>query len=239
MADPAQAQSPRRGACDPPYRVVVFDCDSTLSRIEGIEDLAGPHLAEIAALTARAMAGELPLEAVYGKRLELIRPSREDLARVALRYAEEALPRARETVAALHLLGKEVHVVSGGLLPAVRPFAQSLGIDPSRVHAVDLSFDDAGHYLGFDQKSPLARAGGKALVLTPLAARGPLALVGDGATDLEAAPVCARFVAFTAVAARPLVVAGADRVCSGEELTDLLPHLLSEAELSRLASHTA
>jgi len=55
----------------PPYGTIAFDCDSTLSTIEGIDELAaligvGVDGAEIAALTERAMAGEIALEEVYG-----------------------------------------------------------------------------------------------------------------------------------------------------------------------------
>ena len=62
---------------EPPYGTVVFDCDSTLSTIEGIDelcDIVGVEAADVAELTTRAMAGELPLEEVYARRLELLRP---------------------------------------------------------------------------------------------------------------------------------------------------------------------
>lgn len=226
--------SERPGSAAPPYDVVVFDCDSTLSRIEGIEDLAREQADEIRALTDRAMLGEVPLEEVYGRRLELIRPSRAALARVADRYGEEALPGAAHTVATLRELGKEVRVVSGGLLPCVRPFAARLGIDPELVFAVDAATEEDGSWQDFDRASPLARAGGKLDLLRSWGDLGSIALVGDGATDLEAAPACARFIAFTAVAARPAVVAGADAVCAGPGLDALLPLLLTPEELATL-----
>ena len=62
---------------EPPYGTLVFDCDSTLSELEGVDELCaivGVERAEVEALTHRAMAGELPLEEVYGARLELLRP---------------------------------------------------------------------------------------------------------------------------------------------------------------------
>ena len=75
---------------EPPYDAVVFDCDSTLSELEGIDELAGGRSAEVSELTARAMAGELPMEAVYGRRLELLRPTRTELEQVALDRELEA-----------------------------------------------------------------------------------------------------------------------------------------------------
>ena len=52
---------------EPPFGTVVFDCDSTLSTIEGIDELCGivgVAAGDVAELTTRAMAGELALRAV-------------------------------------------------------------------------------------------------------------------------------------------------------------------------------
>jgi len=130
-----------RLAHGPPFAAVVFDCDSTLSTIEGIEELTAGH-PEIAALTSKAMEGLVPLEEVYGKRLELAGPVASDMGRIAERYQATALAGAAELVAALHHLGKRVEIVSGGLLPAVRAFGVQLGVPADRIHAVDLSFND-------------------------------------------------------------------------------------------------
>ena len=50
------------------YPLVVFDCDSTLSTIEGVDELAlrAGVGDEVARLTTAAMAGEVPLDQVYG-----------------------------------------------------------------------------------------------------------------------------------------------------------------------------
>ncbi len=226
----------------PPYGTIVFDCDSTLSTIEGIEDLAVGHEARIRELTDAAMNGDLALEKVYGARLELIRPNASQVRRIGERYVETALPHARELVAALRFLGKRVAIVSGGLLPPVRVLAAHLGVDEDEVDAVGVFFDEGGAYAGFDEDSPLARAGGKLEVLSEIArgedAVGPVALVGDGATDLEAAPVLGRFVAFGGVVRRDAVFARADATCDIPDLAALLPLLTSPSERATLAGHT-
>lgn len=221
----------------PPYGTLAFDCDSTLSAMEGIEELAREN-AEVKTLTRAAMEGKIALEEVFGRRLALVRPSRADVERVGRLYVEKLVPGVAALVAALHALGKEVHVVSGGLLPAVRHVADALAIPAARVHAVDLSFDAQGAYAGFDAGSPLARAGGKIEVLRSLTRAGvPLAFIGDGATDLEAAPVCARFVAYGGVERREKVLAAA-RVKSLEpDFRSLVPLLLSPAEIATLATN--
>lgn len=215
----------------PPYDTIVFDCDSTLSAIEGIDELAGELRSELAALTERAMNGELALEDVYGLRLERVRPSRADLERVARRYVETLVPGMRELVARLVRCGKRVLVVSGGLLPAVRAVARELGVAQHDVHAVDVLFDEDGAYQGFEREHPLTRSGGKPALLARLTQRedlGRIAFVGDGATDLETAPHVARFVAFGAVMRRENVFArAAATALSTHELEHLL---LSPAE---------
>lgn len=221
----------------PPYGTVVFDCDSTLSEIEGIEELAHERREEIAELTNRAMNGELALEDVYAARLDLIQPSRADLERVADEYMARAVPNAGELVRALRDLDKRVVVVSGGLLPAVLPFAIGLGVDASCVQAVGVNFDASGAYAGFDLDSPLARSGGKPPVLASITAAsdaGALAFIGDGATDLEAAGEAARFIAFGGVVRRENVFARASVCCEAADLSALVPLLFSEAELEQL-----
>ena len=228
--------SARRPA-PPPYGTIVFDCDSTLSTIEGVEDLPRAGEGTVHALTERAMNGELPLEAVYRARLELIRPTQSEVTSVGRRYVETLVPGAQELFAALRFLEKRVRIVSGGLLPAVLTLGRHLGLGAEDIDAVDIYHDERGAYTGFDEHSPLARAGGKLEVLTHLAASSDarLALVGDGATDLEAASACARFVAFGGVVRREAVFAGADVTCDVLDMAALLPLLVSDEELARLS----
>jgi phosphoserine phosphatase len=206
-------------------RGVVFDCDSTLCAIEGIDELAGPHRSEIAALTEAAMRGEVPLEAVYGRRLDIIRPSRSRVEELGRLYVERLVPDAEAVVAALRYEGIDVRIMSGGLRPAVQAAAAALGIEPVRVSAVDIWFDEAGGYAGHDARSPLARSGGKLDVLKLIRREvaGPVIMVGDGITDLEARGAADLFVAYAGVIMRPEVVAEADVVIRSPSLAPVLP----------------
>lgn len=220
--------SPSAPAGGPRFATVVFDCDSTLSAIEGIDVLAGadPRVRE---LTDAAMAGRLPLDAVYGERLSLTRPDRARIDDLARRYVAALVPDARQVVGALLRAGVHVHVVSGGLRPALLPLAAELGIDAGAVHAVDLRLDDAGDFDGWQEDSPLARAGGKLALLRSLAdvLPRPVLLVGDGATDLEARDAVDLFVAYAGVVERPNVTAAADVVIRSASLAPLLPLALA------------
>ena len=203
---------------------VIFDCDSTLSAIEGIEELAHAHRQEIARLTESAMRGEILLEDVYGLRLELVRPTREQVDALGERYVRTLVTDARETIAALLAEGIEVRVMSGGIRQAVVTLALALGLPERAVAAVEVHFDANGAYAGFDRASPLARSGGKRTVLegwVPELPR-PIMLVGDGATDLEARPPADMFVAFAGVVERPVVIDAADVVVRTPSLAPIV-----------------
>jgi phosphoserine phosphatase len=224
----------------PPFASIWFDCDSTLSAIEGVDELLrwapAALCGEVAALTRRAMEGSLPLDAVYGQRLRLLAPRAEQVEAVGRLYCEHAVPDAREVVAALRALGKQIGIMSGGMLPAVRALAQHLGIDAGLVHAVALSFDAGGAYRDFDRATPLCRNGGKAELVRALPApMRPLAFVGDGATDLETQGAADLFVGYGGVAVREVVRARAQRWFATPSLAPLLGFVLTADERQRVA----
>jgi HAD superfamily phosphoserine phosphatase-like hydrolase len=211
----------------PKFKTVVFDVDSTLAAIEGIDWLAvlrGPEVAKHSEeLTARAMAGELPIEAVYTTRLERIRPTAQELMRLADAYQQAVEPGARELIGELQQARVHVHLLSGGLRPSIIPFALQLGVPADRVHAVSLAQDEDGTFSKLDGDQPLATQQGKPLTVQRLQLRGPVAMVGDGSTDAAVRGVVDNFYAYTGVARREKVVAVADAEAkSFEELRGLL-----------------
>ncbi len=209
------------------FDIICFDCDSTLSKIEGIDELArrvglGDELAK---LTDAAMNGDVPLEAIYSKRLELIKPSRAAIDWLADLYIEELVDGVVDVFTELAKSNKPVHIISGGLLPAILPLAKLLNIPETNVHAVDVYFADNGDYLNYETDSPLAKNGGKAVVVELLNSAN-LVLVGDGKTDLEAQQVGAKVIGFGGVVNRKLVRENADFFVADTNLTAVLPYIL-------------
>lgn len=218
----------------PKFSAICFDCDCTLTRIEGIDELArrSGQEDEIAPLTTAAMEGSVSLEDVYAKRLAIVRPNRDALAWLGQRYVEEIVDGAAETIATLQLLGKSVYLVSGGLLQPVVTLAQALAVPPSNVCAVEIYLDSDGNYVGFDAESALVRSDGKAEICRSIAARhGAVAMVGDGVTDLSARAGGAYVVGFGGVARRQAMAEGADYFVADATLTYTLEALLTDAEL--------
>jgi phosphoserine phosphatase len=191
-------------------KLICFDCDSTLSSVEGIDELArvrGPEIfAQVAALTEDAMNGKIRIEEIFGLRLTAIRPTLGDAAAVGRRYVENVEPAARETVARLGAMGWTSVIISGGFRQAIRPLADFLGID--RIEAVDLFFAADGSYTGYDSGYPSTRSGGKVAIVSRLREEfrpEKVVMVGDGVSDLETAPVVDLFVGFGGFATRERV----------------------------------
>lgn len=204
------------------YRLVFFDVDSTLVTIEGIDILAGGN-PEIATLTAAAMNGQIPLEEVYARRLQRIQPTHAQIQSLGRQYVDSLVPGAEDAVARLREAGAVVHIVSAGIEQAILPLADRLGI--RAVHAVRLRFaGDA--YDGFEP-SFLTQTGGKELVIRDVRARtkGGAAMIGDGASDLEAKPAVDLFIGFGGVHIRPLVRDNADVFVT--EMAAVIPHLIA------------
>lgn len=204
-------------------KLIFLDCDSTLSEIEGIDELArlrGPEtFEEVVALTNAAMNGQVPLDEVFGRRMEIIRPTQDMANQVAVRYLEQVTPGMSELVAGLQARGWLTVILSGGFAPLIGPLARALNI--VHIEAVPLAFDAQGGYAGFDEDYPTTRGGGKNVIIQEWCqAMLPerVVMVGDGVSDLETKPVVDMFVGFGGVVARERVRDGADHWIP--ELTD-------------------
>jgi phosphoserine phosphatase len=214
----------------PRFATVIFDADSTLAAIEGIDwlgALRGPAVAdEIARLTTEAMEGRMSVDAVYAPRLATIAPTREELNALARAYIDAVVPHASETVAALHAGGVRVIIVSGGLEQALLPMADRLGVAADAVYAVRVRADASGTFTEFDGEQLLATQHGKPRVVGALGLPQPILVVGDGITDAALRGVDgATFAAFVGVVRREKVVAQADHVLTS--LAEVLPLVLA------------
>lgn len=209
------------------YNSVVFDVDSTLSGIEGIDWLAalrGPEMLRWStSLTERAMKGELPIEAIYSERMKAVKPSAREIEALGNEYVQRLAPGARETLAELHGIGIDLLMVSGGLREAIIPLARELGVSEDSLYAVSVFFDETGEYAGFEDNSLLTRQQGKRITVEGLGLKTPILAVGDGMTDSEMKPVVTNFVAYTGFTRRQPVIELADFVVeSFAELRNLI-----------------
>jgi len=182
-------------------KIIAFDCDSTLSAIEGVDELArlaGDDIfRQVEDLTTQAMNGDIAIEEIFARRLDLIRPTREQCAQVGKMYLETIESTAKETIETLRERGWECLIISGGFAPCIKPLAEDLGI--AQIEAVPLQFTKNGDYEGFSQAYPTTRNGGKPELIQQITAdRSPdqLVMVGDGVSDLETQPFVNQFFGY-------------------------------------------
>jgi phosphoserine phosphatase len=188
--------------------LVVLDVDSTLIEQEAIEllaDEAGSG-AQVAAVTARAMAGELDFATSLAERAATLAGLDEAVfTRVAPRIT--LTPGARELVAGVQAAGGCVAVVSGGFHELLDPVAADLGLDAHRANRLEL----ADARLTGRTTGPVIDAAAKAAALHEWAQRFGVPLsrtvaVGDGANDLAMMAAAGLSIAFDA---KPVVRAQA------------------------------
>jgi len=196
-------------------KLIIFDCDSTLSSIEGIDELArakGPEIfSEVEALTNAAMNGEVPLDQVFARRLEIIRPDLAVCASVEQLYIDTVEPTAVETLNTLREQGWKIVILSGGFKRLIEPLAAFLQID--RIEAVPLNLDENGFYISFDNSYPTTYNGGKPEIIRQLKSEfspEQIIMVGDGVSDLETQSEVDSFIGYGGYTPREKVKAGAD-----------------------------
>jgi phosphoserine phosphatase len=210
------ASSGRRGGL-----LVVLDADSTLIREEAIELLAeaAGSLEHVAAVTERAMRGELDFAASLRERVATL---------AGLPISEVAAARGRLTptpgvqalIDGVHAAGGMVGVVSGGFHELLDPLAERLGLDFCRANRLEVDGDRlTGRVLG-----DIVDAEAKRRALEEWAAASGTALsrtiaVGDGANDLRMLDRAALGVAFCA---KPVVRAQADVAIDRVDLSGVL-----------------
>lgn len=195
---------------------VIFDFDSTLIRVESLEEILRPHLEanpklaeEMETITNRGMEGLISFRESLEQRLAMAQPRLADVQKFgesAKAYLTEGLD---QVIIWLQGKGADVHIVSGGLKEAIVPLAAELGMTEDHVHAVALKWQPDGSLEGIDLNDPFSdtKRAGFAQLRPKLAS--PCIVIGDGYTDFELfnSGLAEHFIAFTAHKRREAVVA--------------------------------
>ena len=207
-----------------PYKHVFFDCDSTLTAVEGIDVLASSAGKEwrVSVLTRAAMDGDINLEDIYEKRLKTVKPTRGQIESLRQVYKQSAVEDAIEVIAILQSHGHNVYIISGGLYEPVVQFGLYLGVRSENIRAVGIEFDalsgtwwqSGDHIPNVSERfvsvdnQPLTISEGKLQIIKELLGdqKGRSLLIGDGISDLKAGSGVDLFVGYGGVVTRPKVL---------------------------------
>ena len=204
-----------------PRRLVVLDVDSTLTRDEGIDLLAGlvsPDIAaEVEAITGAAMRGELDFEGSLRRRVSALRGVSLDAAATRQVTLTDG---AHELVATLHAQGHLVGAVSGGFHQMIDPLAEELGLDFHRANTLEV---DNGVLTG-SLVGDIVDAHAKASTLVHWATSHSIDMantvaVGDGGNDVEMLRQAGVGIAFMA---KPVAKAAANVSIDVPDLREVL-----------------
>lgn len=207
-------------------RILVSDMDSTMITVECIDELAdfAGIKPEIAAITERAMAGELDFAEALKARVALLAGLDEKLVQTCLEQRVRLMPGAEILVRTMTDWGAHAVLVSGGFTSFTGPVSKILGF--AEVHANILETRNGA--LTGELAGPIVDAGTKRAVLLQAAAERSLTMrstlaVGDGANDL---PMIAAAVEGDGLGAafhpRPQLAKAANFAVRHNDLTALL-----------------
>lgn len=202
-------------------RLVVFDMDSTLIDAEVIDELAKAAGVgeQVAAITERAMRGELDFQASFRERVALLKGLPESTLE-SIAQTLQLNEGAETLIVQLRRLGYKTAILSGGFIYFAERLQKRLGID--YVYANHLPIED-GKVAG-TVALPIVDGQRKADLLRELALREGISLeqtiaVGDGANDLPMLSIAGLGVAFHA---KPLVKQSAKQSISNIGLDGIL-----------------
>ena len=202
--------------------VLVADMDSTMITVECIDELAdyAGLKAEVAAVTERAMRGELDFEAALDARVALLKGLGAEVIDQCLAERVRIMPGARELVRTMRANGALTVLVSGGFTRFAEPVAAAIGFERAIANVLEIE----GTVLAGTVSKPIVGADTKLTTLQQAVAERCVAAadslaVGDGANDLHMIKAAGLGVAYHA---KPIVAAAAASRIDHGDLTALL-----------------
>ncbi|MCL6740363.1 phosphoserine phosphatase SerB [Sphingomonas sp. RB56-2] len=206
-----------------PARLFVADMDSTMIGQECIDELAdyAGFKDKVAAITERAMRGELDFASALAERVSLLAGLDHTTIEQCLKERISPNPGAATLVATLKSRRVLTVLVSGGFIEFVRPIALQLGFD--RMKANYLAVGNEGILIGRTIGKIVDAAAKRRLAEMILSSRKwpaeALMAVGDGANDVPMVELAGLGVAYRA---KPALAAVADGRIDHHDLTALL-----------------
>ncbi len=203
-------------------RILVADMDSTMIGQECIDELAdyAGVKGRVAAITERAMQGELDFEAALRERVALLRGLETEAINRCRAERVRANPGARTLVRSMRARGCATLLVSGGFTAFAEPVAEDIGFE----HVQANRLVTAGGLLAGTVEGAIVDSAAKRAALIALRdglgfLQHEVLAIGDGANDLPMIEEAGLGVAYRA---KPVLAEAADARLDNNGLDALL-----------------
>jgi phosphoserine phosphatase len=170
------------------FRLLVMDMDSTLITIETIDELADlvGRKAEVAAVTAQAMRGEIEYDESLRRRVAVLKGLPESALERLYTERVKLSPGAERMIAGVKKAGLKFLLVSGGFTHVTEKLKTRLGLDFVRANTLGVK---DGKFTG-ELEGRIVNADAKREALLSArdeigATRDQIIAIGDGANDLK------------------------------------------------------
>lgn len=203
-------------------KIFIIDFDSTITKVEGLDQLAAIALAhssdgtkvvqQIKELTDAGMNGELSLSESLSKRMSLLNANKKHVDALVEFLLENISDSFERNKKFLQEYADQILVVSSGFKDFIIPVVSYLGLKAENVYANTFIYNDHGDIIGVDNSNVLSQTGGKIELVKSLNLDAHVSVIGDGFTDYEIKQhgLADRFYAFVENVERQKVVDVAD-----------------------------
>lgn len=173
----------------------LIDFDSTVTKVEGLDELAAIALksdpngeakvSKIKELTDLGMAGEISFSESLSQRLALLNANKSHIDILVEFLKGKISDSFLRNKQFLTEYADNILIISSGFKDFIVPIALHLGLKAENVYANTFKYNDKGDITGIDQSNPLSKTGGKIEVVNGLNLEGHVSVIGDGYTDYE------------------------------------------------------
>ena len=152
-------------------RKFVFDFDSTLTSVEGLDVLAeislegNPERAEIVKkiqeITDLGIDGDISFTDSLSRRIALLQANKSHLGELIKLLKGKLSASVAANKSFFEDYKDQIYVISCGFKEFIDPIVADLNITSDRVYANTFKFDEDGTIIGFDEVNPLSQHNGK------------------------------------------------------------------------------
>tara|TARA_B100001121_G_C18559488_1_gene559579 strand:- start:277 stop:942 length:666 start_codon:yes stop_codon:yes gene_type:complete len=207
-----------------PNRKFVFDFDSTLTSVEGLDVLAEISLRnnpekdqvinKIQEITDLGIDGDISFSDSLRSRISLLNANKSQLSELIDLLKTKLSQSVAENKDFFTKYRDCIYIISCGFKEFIEPVVAELNIDPERIFANTFEFDKDGLIIGFDENNPLSQHDGKVSCLKSSGIEGEIQIIGDGYSDyvMKKEGVADKFFAYTENVSRKKATEHADYV---------------------------